>query len=139
MEKHKIGICSEINGSVTVGYKCLDTPAVIIDKPENEDDYVTFHKVGSVGNIREIYDDMCKKFNAAGFKDMADSLMMFTFNVKSSWSQCTDKHTIFSADEVCTIINWLQNSISVGDLNKFLALNEDGMHKRVAELASYGF
>lgn len=36
----------------------------------------TLHKNGPVDRLSGIYDDMCEKYEATGFKDMADALVL---------------------------------------------------------------
>lgn len=138
---HKNGPCTVIYGGIYGFNKSMiENPAVIIAMPENDDDIVTLHKYGPADRLSGIYDDMRKKYKAAGFNDMADALVLINFNTLSGFADY-DKTTgaELTSDETCTLMNYLNNSITLKTYKTLTALNESELHAKIKELAEYGF
>lgn len=138
---HKNGPCTVMHGDIYDFNKCMiKNPAVIIALPENDDDTVTLHKYGPADRLSGIYDDMRKKYETAGFKDMADALVLINFNTLSDFAdhdRITDAK--LTSDETCTLINYLNNHMYLKTYKTLTALGEAELHAKIKELAEYGF
>lgn len=138
---HENGPCTVMYGSIYGFNKCMiENPAVIIALPESDDDIVVLYKYGPVDRLSGIYDDMREKYEAAGFKDMADALVLINFNTSSGLADY-DKTTgaKLTSDEICTLINYMNNSIPLKTYKKLTAFDEAGLHTKIKELTEYGF
>lgn len=135
------------NGPLTVQYgsiygpsgNLIEHPAVILDVAENPGDILTLLRCGSAESIRGIYDGMRERYLHAGLTEMAESLVMITFDTVTGLADY-DRMTgaNFTTDEICTLINWLGNTIQVKDFNALLE-SEEISHAKLAQLASFGF
>lgn len=135
------------NGPLTVQYgsiygpsgNLIEHPAVILDVAENPGDILTLLRCGSAESIRGIYDVMRERYLRAGLTEMAESLVMITFDTVTGlvdYDRMTGAN--FTTDEICTLINWLGNTIQVKDFNALLK-SEEISHAKLAQLASFGF
>lgn len=137
---HKYGPLITKYGSLYSLNGCMiENPAIIINVPEEDDDIVTLLKYGSSDNIRKKYTDMCNSYKNNGFQEFMDDLKIMEFNTLTSFSEY-DKITgaNFTTDEICTLINWLNNHISVKSFKELFS-SEENMHKTLSELATLGF
>lgn len=138
---HENGPCTVMYDSIYGFNKCMiENPAVIIALPESDDDTVTLHKYGPADKLSDIYDDMRKKYETAGFKDMADALVLINFNTLSGFAdydRITDAK--LTSDEACTLINYLNNHICLKTYKTLTVLDEAGLHAKIKELADFGF
>lgn len=137
---HKCGPLVTEYGSLYSSNGCMiENPAIIINVPEEDDNIVTLLKYGSFDNIRKKYTDMCNTYKNNGFQEFMDNLKIMEFNTLTSFSEY-DKITgaNFTTDEICTLINWLNNHISVKSFKKLFS-SEENMHKTLSELATLGF
>lgn len=137
---HKCGPLVTEYGSLYSSNGCMiENPAIIINVPEEDDDIVTLLKYGSSDNIRKKYTDMCNAYKNNGFQEFMDNLKIMEFNTLTSFSEY-DKITgaNFTTDEICTLINWLNNHISVKSFKKLFS-SEENMHKILSELATLEF
>ena len=111
----KYGSLYSLNGHM------IESPAIIIDIPEEDDDIVTLLKYGSADNVRKKYMDMCNSYKNNSFQEFMDNLKIMEFNTLTSFNEY-DKITgaNFTTDEICTLINWLNNHISAKSFNRRL-------------------
>lgn len=140
IKPHQNGPCTVSYGSM-YGFNgsIIEHPTVILDIPKDTEEIVTLHKYGSEDKIKPLYDEMQSKYKAHGFDEMAESLTLISFNTLTGFANY-DKMTQakFTTDEICTLINWLNNSIYVKSFIEFIQSDEAAMHKHLAQLASFG-
>ena len=140
IKQHQHGPCMVQYGSIyDMEGLMVEKPAVILDISEDPEDILHMLGYGSAENIRKKYDTMREKYIAAGFPKMAETLVIIRFDTLTGFAdydRMTDAK--FTTDEICTLINWLCNSIYVKDFNNFL-VSEDAAHNKLAQLASFGF
>lgn len=139
---HENGPCKVSYGSI-YGYSgcMIEQPiSIIIDIPEDENDVITVHKYGTQSQLQPTYDRIQSQYRKNGFDNIADNLVLITFNAISGFADY-DKMTNakFTTDEICTIINWLNNTIYAKSFHAFTQLDEPAMHARLRELAEFGF
>lgn len=121
----------------------IENPAIILDIPDesaDDSEIVTLHKYGNTESMQKAYETMHTRYENAGCEDMVKSLTLIVFNVQTGFADY-DKFSgaRFSPDEICTLINYLNNSITIKQFRELFYVEEDRMHARLAELASIGF
>lgn len=139
-ELHRNGPCKVQYGSIYGFNGCMiENPAVILDITKDPDDILTLHRYGSADAIKSTYDNMHDRYIRAGFTEMAENLVMITFDTITGFADY-DRMTgaKFTTDEICTLINWLGNAISVKSFNE-LFVSEETAHAELAKLMSFGF
>lgn len=95
-------------------------------------------KIGKKDWVEKYFHDMCNKYVSAGFPEMNDHLQLITFHVKYENLGFAPEGYNFDIDEICTIINWFNNSI--GDkLKWFLGLSLDDAKAHIKKLQEIGF
>lgn len=121
----------------------IENPAIILDIHEDADDdseIITLHKYGNAEDMQKIHKTMLAHYINAGFDDMAKSLTLIEFNTLTG---CADYDKFsgakFSTDEICTFINYLNNSITIRQFKELFEGEETHIHERLAKLASFGF
>lgn len=122
---HTNGPWSVENGLMVNKYgACTNNPAVCIDKT-----------TGSVLKCGD--DDMIRKYSATaidsyikcGFTDMANSICIITF----------DRYGTLNIDEICTLMNYMQNSIGPDKMNTLLNMNPVEIKAEIKRLQSIDF
>lgn len=139
-ELHRNGPCKVQYGSLYDINGCMiEHPAVILDITKDPDDILTLHRYGQADAIKGTYDTMRDRYVRAGFTEMAENLVMITFDTLTGFADY-DRMTgaKFTTDEICTLINWLLNTIHVKSFNELL-VSEEAAHAKLAELMSFGF
>lgn len=137
------------NGPCTVSYGniygfdgcMIENPTVILDiDKENPDNIVTLIKYGNEIDIKSYYDNMIDKYKKSGFEYMTDNLILITFKMKTGFLYY-DKmvNAKFNSDEICTLLNWLNNHIHVKSFLQFVNADENTMHEKLSTLADLGF
>lgn len=95
-------------------------------------------KIGKKDWVEKYFHDMCSKYVSAGFPEMQNELQLITFHVKYENLGFAPEGYNFDIDEICTIINWFNNSI--GDkLKWFLGLPLDEAKAQIKRLQEVGF
>lgn len=103
--------------------KIIEHPAIVLDVSSG-----TLLKVGEVDWVREYFESACPRLRAFN-KEMADSLAILEFKYSNS---------NMSVDELCTMINYFNNSIGPELLKRFFLLTEDEMHRTLRGLMEAG-
>lgn len=135
---HENGPYYTQNGSIysryNDGFMMDEDSSVIVDVGTG-----TLLKVGKRENIEPYYRTMCQKYNQMGFPEFYETLRLVTFNVKYEELNFAPEGYNFSIDEVCTIINWFNNSI--GDkMKEFLDnTNLNAVKAEIERLQLFGF
>lgn len=141
IKPHQNGPCTVSYGSM-YGYNgcMIEHPAIILDIPKDTEEIVTLHKYGPEDKIKPLYNEMQSKYKALGFDEMAESMTLISFNILTGFADY-DKMTQakFTTDEICTLINWLNNSIYAKNFIEFTQSDKAAMHAHLAKLASIGF
>lgn len=139
-ELHRNGPCKMQYGSI-YGFKgnLIENPAVILEIPKEPDEILTLHHYGSAESIREMYNAMHDRYIFAGLIEMTENLVMITFDTLTGFADY-DRMTgaNFTTDEICTLINWLCNTIYVKNFNELLE-SEEIAHAKLRQLMSFGF
>ena len=102
----------------------IENPAIVLDVSSG-----TLLKVGEADWVREYFESACHRLRAVN-KEMADSLAILEFKYSNS---------NMSVDELCTMINYFNNSIGPELLKRFFLLTEDEMHQKLRGLMEAGF
>lgn len=138
---HQNGPCTVQYGSICGldGYE-IESPAIILCVPNETDDIVLLRKYGPVSKIAETYEKMRQKFISMDCRDDADELVLITFNAVSGFADY-DKVSgaKLTPDEICTIINWLSNQISVAQYKDLMQKDEASLHEKIKKLYDFGF
>lgn len=105
----------------------MNNPVIVIDT-----DTGTVLKCGDslTSNIKEWYETAIKGYLSMGFQDCADALKIIYFDRYNG---------ILDIDGICTLINYIRNSIGADKMKKLLSMNEDGIKQEVERLQSIGF
>lgn len=139
-ELHKNGPCKVQYGSIySFSGNMIEQPAVILDISKDPTDILTVLRYGSAKDIKSTYDVMHDRYTRAGFTEMAENLTMITFDTVTGFTDY-DRMTgaKFTTDEICTLINWLNNAITIKDFNALFE-SEETAHKKLEQLMSFGF
>lgn len=105
----------------------MNNPVVILDT-----DTGTLIKMGDslTSGIRDYYDKMVSTYKDLGMTSMCDSLLYLEFNRYNG---------VLDIDGICTLINYMSNSIGAEKLNKLLSLDEGSLKLEVQRLQDIGF
>lgn len=104
--------------------KIIEHPAIILDTALG-----TLLKVGDIEWIRDYYETGCGNLKKIS-KEMAESITLLDFSNLSS---------NLTVDELCTMINYFNNSIGPDSLKKFFLLTEEETHQKLRSLMEAGF
>lgn len=137
---HRNGPCTVSYGSMYGFNGCMiENPSVLLDV-DMEDDRVVLVKYGPKDGIKEYFDNMVQRYKANGFDNLVDSLRFISFNTLTGFPEYDEMTKAkFTTDEICTMINWLNNHISAHQLNDLFTADESTMHERLKQLAEIGF
>lgn len=130
---HSIGPCIVKNGILYDYFEQpIKDPTVLLDVGGNT---VVLLKYGTKDKVKNYYKNMLEKYMKSDlfFKlglDKIDKFKLISFNVSSD-----AKYTV---DEICTFINWVNNTIYVKDLAICIS-SEEQMHKKLNELMEISF
>lgn len=142
LKSHQNGPCTVSYGSIYgITGTTIEDPAVIVDMSDDDDDAIlTLIKYGSKKMIDDVYNKMHETYVKAGFHEMADNLTVLSFTVISGFPDY-DKifNARFTSDEICTLINWMNNCIPMKHFKTFLGMNETEMHDHLKHLEEIGF
>ena len=102
----------------------IEHPAIILDTSSG-----TLLKVGDIKWVKDYYEKACGRLRIVN-KDMAESLALLEFEYSNS---------NLNVDELCTMINYFNNSIGPDSLKKFFLLTEEETHQKLRSLMEAGF
>lgn len=94
-------------------------------------------KVGKKGAVTSYFNKMTEGYKAVGVVN--DDLCLITFHVKYPELDFEPEGYNFDIDEICTIINYFNDSIGPELMNEFVNSGIDAMKARVKELQDMGF
>ena len=105
-------------------------PAVIIDRCTG-----TVIKIGDteLSNIRQYYDTGIASFNRLR-KDTGLDIPVDWFLLEFD-----DKTDVLDMHEICTLLNYMQNTIGEHEMERLLHLKEDELKLEIRKLAEIGF
>lgn len=146
MDKHSIGPWYIQNGSLCnrISNTFYDEDIAMLIETNEEEDTGILHKVGRFENVSKYFDEMTSKLERIGMTDSYKDLHLIQFNVKFEAIPDLDVPEFapegynFTVDEICTIVNWFNNSIG-GEMGKFLALPLIEMKNKIQSLQRIGF
>lgn len=102
----------------------IEHPAIILDTSSG-----TLLKVGDIKWVKDYYEKACGRLRIVN-KDIADSLALLEFEYLNS---------NLSIDELCTMINYFNNSVGPDSFKKFFLLTEEETHQKLRSLMEAGF
>lgn len=140
---HQNGPCRVFQGNMYGfnGY-IIEHPSVILDMSDKDkpDGILILLKYGSDEHIKPLFEDMREKYKSAGLNKIADNLTFISFNTVTGFANYDRiNNAKFTIDEICTLINWMQNAISAKSFIELIESDETTIHERLAQLASFGF
>jgi hypothetical protein len=137
-ELHKNGPCTVIDGSLyDFNLNIVENLSVIIDV---SGEVLTLLKYGEKEMVSEYYQLMIDRYTEVRLYDMIAGIQFISFDVETGFCDY-DKMTKakFTVDELCTLLNWMHNSISTKQFIELINSNEDFIHKKLKELSELGF
>lgn len=130
---HSMGPCVVKNGILYDYFKQpIKDPTVLLDIGENT---VVLLKYGTKDKVKNYYKNMLSKYmksdllDKLGF-DKIDKIKLISFD--------ESQNVKYTVDEICTFINWVNNTIYTKDLAICIS-SEEQMHKKLNELMEIGF
>lgn len=132
MENHEKGYLTTFCG--TIMQHDIHNSTVHIDNPIAVIDIDT----GSVlkygdrdkSDITEWYETARQKYVQSGFPEMAESLMLVSFDRYNS---------SLDIDEICTMLNYMLNHIGPERMNRLLSIQTDELKQEITRLKEIGF
>ena len=137
---HEIGPWYTDNGSMVskITGTILDEDIAICISIGADDNLLTAHKVGKMKQIRTYYDTVVQKLVSIGFQEFASEWKLISFNVQYSEFNFAPEGYNFTIDEVCTLINWWNNSPGA-EGSKILSMSADDAKDKLEMLSRIGF
>lgn len=133
---HTIGFVTVYDGSIVSMdmSKIYDKIAIIVDTAVG-----SFHKVGDPSWVKDYYNVMVSRLGGIDQK-LAKSITYIEFNPKTGDNNVDEYlNAKLSKDEICTFINYLQNSIGEERMNEILSMDEPKLHMELEKLNKLGF
>jgi hypothetical protein len=96
-------------------------------------------KVGKKDMVEAYFNDSVSKYVAVGFPEMQNKLKLITFKVKYEELGFAPEGYNFDIDEICTILNWFNNSIGGTKMKWFLESPLDAVKSEIKRLQGFGF
>lgn len=125
MSLHENGPWTVENGLFVNAYgACTNNPAVCFD--------ISNGCVFKCCDTEIVQNYMAKAIDAykrAGFTEMAQNITVITF----------DRYGFLNADSICTLMNYMQNSIDYEKMQKLLAMKEKELNNEIQRLQELGF
>lgn len=110
----------------TYSNACTNDPAVYIDTEAG-----TLLKTGDANMVKMYAATHIDRLTKAGFTDMTKELIVIEFN------RYPDAK--LDADEICTIMNYLNNCLNPEQVYEILHMNEPQLKEKIAALQKIGF
>jgi hypothetical protein len=133
---HEHGLITVYNGSIMSKnpMKIYDEIAIIIDV-----EIGCLLKLGDPSQVKEYYNTIISRYKTIN-PDYGKSLIYIEFNAKIGNTEIDHYFkSELSKDEICTLINYFQNSIGTERMNQILAMNANSLHLELKKLADIGF
>lgn len=107
-------------------FRISSTIAIVYDRETN-----TLLKVGAISDTYEYYETMCSQYLKHGLCGVANSIRFVTLGAKGDG-------VCFTLEEICTLVNWFQNSGT--DINSIID-NPDmtDVRNKIKHLQELGF
>lgn len=102
----------------------VENPAVCIDMNTG-----SMMKVGDMGMVESWYNTAVHRFLQNDMTKDAESLQLIKF----------EKYEKLSQDEICTMMNYMANSIGEEKMKELLSMDEAALHEKLARLAEIGW
>lgn len=134
---HRIGPCHVENGSILSEYNnglMLDEDTTILVDIETG----TLLKYGHKNMVEKYYNKAVKE-SAKMQIDLCDTWRLITFYVKHDELDFAPDGYNLDIDEICTIINWLNNNIGGQAMSEFLNSSIEEIRTKIASLQKIGF
>lgn len=128
---HECGMLKTYEGMIMSNKSGLEiymnNPVVILDTEVG-----TLIKMGDslTSGIKDYYNTMITALKDSGSSDMADSMLYLEFERYNG---------VLDIDDICTLINYMNNSIGAEKLNKILSMDEGSLKLEVQRLQDIGF
>lgn len=127
MTLHKNGPWKVINGAMIdhmYSGTCLNHVAILIDG-----DTGTLLKIGTPEFINKYFQTIISKYKEKGLSDFINNWKIYEF----------DRYGFLNIDDICTIVNYLQNCISAEKVKELFAMNEPQLRSKIQTLQTIGF
>lgn len=137
---HEIGPWYTDNGSMIsrITGTILDEDIAICISIDADDNLLIAHKVGKMKQIRTYYDTTVQKLVSRGCQELASEWKLISFNVQYPEFSFAPEGYNFTIDEICTLINWWNNSPGT-EGSKILSMSIDEAKDKLEMLSRIGF
>lgn len=140
MFTHEIGPWYTDNGSMIsrITHTMLDEDIAVCITVDADDNSLILHKIGKMEFIKNYYDTAVQRLASIGCQDLANEWKLISFNVQYPEFNFAPKGYNFTIDEICTLINWWNNSPG-SEGGEILTMSIDNAKDKLAMLSRIGF
>ena len=118
----------------------INEPAVIVDMDSAPDATLVLLKFGDKSRVEKHYLASQAHFAAKGLSELFKYYTMLVFHPVTGFADYDNsQHAVFTKDEICTLINWLNNAIYVKQYEDLIYMSIENARKKLADLAACGF
>jgi hypothetical protein len=108
-----------------------ETVGLVLDKSVG-----TLLHIGNKESATDYFNTVVHAYRSRGLNDIAEDITLVTFFIRPENSSFEDK---FTADEICTFVNWLNNCIGNEKVNEFLSYNYHQLTELAKTLVNFDF
>lgn len=126
--------CGSIFSRYNPGFMVDEDVTVLLDIGSG-----TLLKVGRKEDVEKYHNKMYTEYVQTGYFTMIRDLKLITFHVKYENLGFAPEGYNFDIDEVCTLINYLGNTIGAEKMNWLLGLSLDDLKTEIHRLQEIGF
>lgn len=140
MFTHEIGPWYTDNGSMIsrITHTILDEDIAVCITVDADDNSLILHKIGKMEFIKNYYDTAVQRLAGIGCQDLANEWKLISFNVQYPEFNFAPEDYNFTIDEICTLINWWNNSPGA-EGSKILTMPIDDAKDKLEMLSRIGF
>lgn len=118
----------------------INEPAVIADIDPTPGAMLTLLKFGDKSRVEKHYLASQAHFAAKGLSELFKYHNLLVFHPVTGFADYDNaQHAVFTKDEICTLINWMNNSIYVKQYEELIYMSVDEAKEKLADLAACGF
>lgn len=114
------------------GYNLIDYPSILIDT-----DTGTVLKSGRYDVVYPAYQRVCTAYQK--LPELLSSIKLITFNAKYPEFDYSPEGHNFDIDEICTIMNYMNNCIGEDKMNELFTMSLQDLQEKIKTLQSIGF
>ena len=140
MFTHEIGPWYTDNGSMLsrITGTMLDEDIAVCITIDANDNSLILHKIGKMAFIKDYYDTAVQRLASIGCQEIANEWKLISFNVQYPEFNFVPEGYNFTIDEICTLINWWNNSPGA-EGSKILTMSIDDAKDKLELLSRIGF